>query len=218
MASARHPGRAAVPLVGVAIGPRPWRVLVPSSTAPRSFDAPSDPLAGDQGALARLVPRPVVRCCASRAVDSAELPHISSPSASSPRPSPEPSSRAQDLYARYLTRRHQGESLSFESWCVEHRCWPRSLCAPRACVRAATQLARPEIHRPWRLRTSSGHAERAGWRVHGTWSRPGRTQKPGWNPSPVAPLAMYGEGHAGSAGPECSQTALGLFQSPLAWA
>jgi serine/threonine protein kinase/formylglycine-generating enzyme required for sulfatase activity len=24
------------------------------------------------------------------------------------------------LYARYLTRRHQGESLSFESWCVEH--------------------------------------------------------------------------------------------------
>jgi hypothetical protein len=24
------------------------------------------------------------------------------------------------LYARYLTRRHQGESLAFESWCVEH--------------------------------------------------------------------------------------------------
>ncbi|MFN9785669.1 MAG: serine/threonine-protein kinase, partial [Planctomycetia bacterium] len=45
---------------------------------------------------------------------------MSSPSASSPRPSPEPSSRAQDLYARYLTRRQQGESLSFESWCVEH--------------------------------------------------------------------------------------------------
>jgi hypothetical protein len=24
------------------------------------------------------------------------------------------------LYARYLTRRQQGESLSFESWCGEH--------------------------------------------------------------------------------------------------
>ena len=35
--------------------------------------------------------------------------------------------------------------------------------------------------------------------MHGTWPRPGRTQRPGWNRNPVVPLAVDDEGRAGRA-------------------